>query len=669
VSQLVELSRELARRHARRAAALIVVVPLYFAARPPTLPPADRAEMAARFRFDRRELPAIGDRAPKYTRLVHPNLAHIGGWISVLGAGVALADLDRDGLPNDVVWSDPRFDQVFVAPAPGTGQRYAPFALDPAPLAYDSCTTAPMGCVPSDMNEDGLVDLLVYYWGRPPIAFLCRENPSTRERLALESGSYVPRPIGNESERWFSNAATFADLDGDGHEDLVVGNYFRDGARVLDPNAGESVSGDDRTEMNDSMTRAANGGKKHFFLWSCANTGSEPSVNFAEVDAGLEEHTAHSWVLAVGAADLDGDLLPELYFAHDFGPDCLLHNRSTKGKLRFEQLTGVKTPLTPSSKVLGRDSFKGMGVDFGDLNGDGLLDMMVSNITTEFGLEESQFAWVSTGEIAQMTRGVAPYEDESESLGLSRTGWGWDVKLADFDADGTLEIVQALGFMRGTKSRWPELHEVAMGADPLVQEPSNWHHFLPGDDLSGHIPNPFFVRSKSGRYFDLCREIGLATPQLSRGIAIADVDGDGDLDFALANQWESSAFHTNVAPQHGTFLGLHILLPANGLLASDGAGATRVLDGHPAPELRACAAIGASVSVRRIDGRLLVAQVDGGNGHSGKRSPDVYFGLGDAAGDHPLPVELAWRDRSGQAQHTELSLAPGWHTLILGVSR
>ena len=51
----------------------------------------------------------------------------------------------------------------------------------------------------------------------------------------------------------------------------------------------------------------------------------------------------------------------------------------------------------PKSKVLGHDSFKGMGVDFADLNGDGMLDMYVSNIAAEYALEESHFVWVSTG--------------------------------------------------------------------------------------------------------------------------------------------------------------------------------------------------------------------------------------------------------------------------------
>src|SRR5204863_1932662 len=91
--------------------------------------------------------------------------------MSGLGAAAALADLDGDGLPNDVCWVEARLDAVVVEPAPSTGARYPLFELvaDP-PKAF----TAPMGCLPVDLNEDGAQDLVVYYWGRPPVAFLRR---------------------------------------------------------------------------------------------------------------------------------------------------------------------------------------------------------------------------------------------------------------------------------------------------------------------------------------------------------------------------------------------------------------------------------------------------------------------------------------------------------------
>jgi hypothetical protein len=61
-----------------------------------------------------------------------------------------------------------------------------------------------------------------------------------------------------------------------------------------------------------------------------------------------------------------------------------------------------------------------------------------------------------------------------------------------------------------------------------------------------------------------------------------------------------------------------------------------------------------------------VAQVDGGNGHSGKRSNDLHFGLGPHPADAPVPVELRWRDPAGRPHREELRLEPGWHTVELG---
>jgi hypothetical protein len=647
------------RPHARRVAALAVVAGLYGAARLPTLADRERAELAGRFRFTSSLLPELPGGGARTVRPVHPSLRGIDAWISSVGAGVALADLDGDGLPNDVCHVDPRTDRVIVSPAPGTQQRYAPFALEAAPLAYVPATMAPMGCLPGDVDEDGAADLVVYYWGRTPVAFLRRADVPA-------AAGYERREVAPGGERWYTNAATFADVDGDGHADLVIGNYFPDGARILDASAG----GQER--MQESMSRAFNGGRNRILLWT-AN-------GFREAAGVFPDEIARGWTLGAGAADLDGDGLPELYFANDFGPDRLLHNRSRPGAPRFAVLRGERTPATPTSKVLGRDSFKGMGVDFGDMNGDGLLDIYVSNIAGEYALEESHFAWISTGQTERMRDGVAPYVDRSEELGLSRSDWGWESRLADLDNDGTPEAVQAIGFVRGTTKRWPELHELAMGNDQLIARPSAWHRFHPGDaDLSGHKPNRFFVRASDGRYYDLAGEVGLGAPQVTRGIATADVDGDGDLDFAFANQWGPSRFYRNDSPRAGAFLGLRLLACASQephaeaqrrrgeeSCASASLRDTRrsVIPGHP--PLRARPVIGAAATVRLPDGSVRVGQVDGGNGHSGKRAAALHFGLGDVPAGTVLPVEIRWRGGDGKMNRQTLQLAPGWHTVVLG---
>lgn len=635
------------RRNARRLAALAAVLAAYGMARLPALADHERRELAARFAFARLELPTAGPVPARTLRPVHPDFERIRAWISAVGAAVALHDLDGDGLPNDLCWVDTRADRVVVAPVPGTPARYPAFALAAGRALLDPETMAPMGCLPGDFDEDGRADLLVYYWGRTPLLFLRRGDGAGTPAPA----AYRVREVAPGGERWFTNAALLADVDGDGRADLVVGNYFPDGARVLDARGGG------REEMQRSMSRAFNGGRNRVLLRTLTDAG----VGFREAEGVFDERTARGWTLALAAADLDGDLLPELYFANDFGPDRLLHNRSRPGEVRFALLEGRRTAGTPGSKVLGRDSFKGMGADFGDVDGDGVPDLYVSNIAAEYALEESHFVWVGTGDAEAMRRGEAPFRDLSEPLGLARSGWGWDARLADLDNDGVPEALQATGFLRGRVNRWAELQELAMGNDDLLHRPESWPRFHAGDDLSGRQHNPFFVRARSGRYHDLAAEVGIAGPQVSRGIAPADVDGDGRLDFAVANQWERSFFYHNRAPAPGAFLGLHLLLPVDG-----GDGPTRVRAGHPGPELRGRPALGARAVVRLPSGAARAAEVDGGNGHSGKRSPDLHFGLGRHPPGVPLRVELRWRDGEGRVREEALELLPGWHTVLLG---
>ncbi len=641
--------------------AVAILVPTILAGfvRLPRLAQTERSALAERFRFERLPLRA-GDSGDGWTvpsrtvRTVHPDLEHIAAWISSVGAAVALADLDGDGLDNDVCLVDPRTDSVSVLPAPGTAHRYEPFELDlrelpgvaqrSGPLSE---TTAPMGCLPGDLDEDGRLDLLVYFWGRGPVAYFARPVSA-----GLAAAGFRAMPLTADGERWYTNAAARADVDGDGHPDLVFGNYFQDGSGILDGEGGKPA------RMQESMSRAANGGGNRLLLWSPpTETGSLP--RFEEVPDAFAGRVGRAWTLALGAADLDGDLLPELYFANDFGPDRLLHNRSVPGRPKFALVEGRRGLTTPASKILGRDSFKGMGVDFGDVNGDGLFDIYVSNIAAEYALEESHFLYLSRagGFAERLARGIAPYRDASEELGLSRSSWAWEARFGDFDNDGRLEAVQATGFVRGSVDRWPELHELAMGNDWMLRFPGSWPRLREGDDLSGHEANGFFVAAADGRFWDVAPAVGLGGEQVTRGIATGDVDGDGDLDLAVANQWEPSYLYRNVQTGPGRSLVLDLRLPAG------------PAEGGCESEAPSRAAVGATARVLREGGKVLVGQVDGGSGHSGVRSPALHFGLGPPAGDSQgrpnVQVELAWRDRRGVPRSQRLRLPPGRHRLRL----
>jgi hypothetical protein len=169
VSWTMKLVTSFVRRNIARLVAIGFIVALYLMAQPPSLSTAERYKLARNFRFERSPLYEVPSSTHRSHRIVNPSLQRIASWISATGASVALNDLDGDGVSNDVCHVDPRTDRVTVAPAPETVMRYQPFVLNAGPL-YDAMVMAPMGCLPGDLNEDGLMDIVVTYWGRTPIA-------------------------------------------------------------------------------------------------------------------------------------------------------------------------------------------------------------------------------------------------------------------------------------------------------------------------------------------------------------------------------------------------------------------------------------------------------------------------------------------------------------------
>ena len=603
---------------------------------------------ATRFGFSRSTLPEIHGPPVRDQRLVHPSLQRVSAFVSTVGAAVALNDLDGDGVSNDACYIDTRTDQIIITTVPNTGDRYSPFALVQEPF-FDRHRMAPLGVLLSDVTEDGHVDVIVYYAGRTPLLFLWQPSDSA----SIGVSNYVVRDI-FPKEIWMTGSATTADLDGDGHLDLIFANSFKDGSDIYNPAGTGSIS------MPQSFSHAFNGGGERIYRWISSTTGNTPNVSYEEVRDAFPAGVDGGWGLAVGACDLDGDLLPELYVAHDFGPDRLFWNRSTRGQIRFALLEGRRQFAAPKSYVLGRDSFKSMGVDFADLNDDGIPDIYVSNITEPQGLQESQMLFMSSGDLGEMQSGVAPYVNRSEALGLSNSGWAWDAKLDDFDNDGIPEALQATGFIRGSSNHWPQVQELATANDVVISNVfTSWPKIQQGADIAGHNQNPFFVRV-GDHYVDIAKEIGFREDYVSRGIAIGDVDLDGSLDLIVSNMWGPASYYHNEHPVSGSSLSLNLLLPVSRESASE----TVVYEGKQRADIRGRAAVGAAVTVTRPDGKVLMRQVDGGNGHSGKRSPDLHFGLGDSQA--MVRVEIRWRDPGGQVRHAFVNLKPGRYTVLLG---
>ena len=647
--------RERARKLIPGLAAVAVLVTIFFVGQAQVSVAGAAPQIASAYKFKEMPIalpPGYNNQHFNTVRQVNPAYLHLDAWISSVGASIAINDLTGHGRSDSMCIVDTRTNDVIVTytPTAAAADRFTPFVLDAAPLPMDN-TMAPTACTPGDFNGDGRMDLLVTYWGRTPILFLAKSNATTLSPTAYQPQELVPEQSVDgkyHGPRWNTDADYVADLDGSGHPDLIIGNYFPD-SDVLDPHGLNNV------QMNQSLSNAGNGGGDHVLRWYAGTSGTHPSASFVQEPDAIPFDASTGWTLALSGADLTGDGLPDVYIGNDFGHGHLLYNRSTPGNIRFTEAKGIREPDTPKSFQLGNGSFKGMGVDFADLNDNGKFDFMVSNITTAWGLQESNLLFINGAKNdADMTndlkQNIAPFTQESEQYGVAWTGWSWDVKMADFLNDGTQNIIQADGFVKGTIDRWPWLQEMAMTNDDLLTNPAMWPNIQQGDDVAGSQVLAFYAKGANGKYANITGNLGLNVPTPTRGIATADTTGDGAMDFAVARQWGPPAFYANQAPARGNFLDLNLFRPTTD--GTVGAGLSNA--GSPAYDTTA--------TITTPNGTQ-IGQLDGGGGHGGFRSFQVHFGLGSYTG--PVSVHLQWRDTNGQLHQQTQQLNPGTHTLLL----
>jgi len=646
--------RERFRRLIPALAALVLISSLFFASNS-AVAVTGQAQTAAQYKFTEMPIampPGYNNQHMNTIRVVNPAYQKIDAWISSVGASVAINDVTGHGRADGMCIVDTRTNDVIVTYTPTAPKedQFTPFVLNPAPLPVDN-TMAPTGCTPGDFTGDGRIGFLVTYWGRTPILYLPKSTAKTPSPSAYQPTELVPEVSVDgkyHGPRWNTDAVYVADLDGSGHPDIIVGNYFPD-SDVLDPNGLNNV------QMNSSLSHAQNGGGDHVLEWYSATSGPHPTAEYVEQEGAIPYADSTGWTLAISGADLTGDGLPDVYIANDFGHGHLLYNVSTPGHIKFSVAMGQRTPTTPKSFVLGNGSFKGMGIDFADISDNGKFDMMVSAITVAYGLEESNFLFMNQApsDAAMQTdlaNGIAPFDQEAQQYGVAWTGWSWDVKMADFLNNGSQEIVQADGFVKGTINRWPWLQEMAMSNDDLLSNPAMWPNVQPGDDLAGHESFAFYAKNSTGTYVNVSSQLGLNQETPSRGIATGDTTGTGVLDFAVAQQWAQPLFYANQSPNLGNNIELELYRPS-----TDG-DANMGLEGPGTPAYDATVTITDPKNTQ-------ISQLDGGGGHGGYRSFDVHFGLGTYNG--PVSVHVQWRDINGGLHSQTLSLMPGVHSLML----
>jgi hypothetical protein len=407
-----------------------------------------------------------------------------------------------------------------------------------------------MGACAADYDNDGRVDL-----------YVTNDGP---DQLFHNDGAGrftdVTRRAGVGSDRLGASCA-FADTDNDGDVDLFVANY-------VDPDS-TKICGDARARAYCRPDVYAGVPSAMY-----RNNGNGTFTDVTKA-AGLDRTDGKA--LGIVFADYDNDGRVDLFVANDLTRNFLYHN---EGKGTFKEV-GLPAGVALASDGRVR---AGMGTDVGDYDGDGLLDLVVTNFESE---THSLFRNLGRGLFADAT-----FESRVGPLTLPFLGFG--VAFFDFDNDADLDLAIANGHVLDNTSLFRSTSRYAQR-------------------------NLLLRNDGTGTFVDAGRESGGAwgIEKVGRTLVTGDVDNDGDLDLLVTNNGQPPDLLRN---DRGGGSGKGLLIKLRGRQSNrDGIGATVI----------------ATVGSRR-----LVREVRAGSSYLGQNDVRIHLGLG--GGTTVDRLEIRW---------------------------
>ena len=393
-------------------------------------------------------------------------------YLETMGSGAAFLDYDDDG--------DLDLYIVNGAPLPGFETATPPTNIlyqndgdgrftDVTAAASVGDTSYGMGCVAADYDNDGDADLYVTNFGGN---LLYRNNgDGTFTDVTTHAG------VGG-GDKWSSSCA-FVDYDYDGNLDLYVVNY-------LD----YDIAGD--RDWYDPHGRRTYANPQVYPGVSDILYRSNGDGTFTDVTRQVGVYSIDGKGLGVTCGDYDNDGRIDIYVANDTIPNFLYRN---VGDGRFVDIG----PFAGAAYNEHGVAEGGMGVDFGDYNNDGSLDIFVTNFSNE------------TNTLYHNTKDGALI-DFTNIAGLGEVSFlklAFGTKFFDADNDGALDLFVANGHLYPTES----------------------------DALEYAQADQLFINTGEGNFVDFSEESGeyFSIKRVGRGAAFGDYDNDGDTDIFVVN--------------------------------------------------------------------------------------------------------------------------------------
>lgn len=445
-----------------------------------------------------------------------PKLDHIMPQIASMGAGVAVADFDRDGWQDLYVTNSGEGSSNALYRNNGDGS-FTDVAKDLGVANVNARETGvSMGAVWGDYDNDGYEDLFVYKWGRP-------------ELFRNEGGKSFSRTDVGFPNWMNANTALWFDYDRDGLLDLFIGGYFRDDLNLWRL---------DTTEiMPESFEYARNGGRKYLYH----NLGGG---RFEEVSEKLGIKS-NRWALAVGAADLRGIGYPDLFIANDYGVSELYFNDQGKRFIDVGEKTGVG--FAPKS---------GMNVSFGDVMNNGRQSIYISNISEEGILLQGNNLWMPR----QSTSGDdIKFDNVASAYNVELGGWSWGAQFADLNNDGHLDLFLTNGYvsLEPGSNYWYDFSKVTVGNNTIIGDAKNWAP-MNNRSLSGYQTKRVWINDGAGRFNEVAQTVGVTETFDGRGVAVADLWNRGVMDVIVANQKAPLLIYRNTVAPENKWIGLEL---------------------------------------------------------------------------------------------------------------
>ena len=409
-----------------------------------------------------------------------------------------------------------------------------------------------MGACSADYDNDGRADLYV--------------TGVAANKLYHNNGngtfSDVTEKTGVGSSSWSASCA-FGDIDNDGYVDLFVTNYVDFSVKN---NKYCVFSGDTRVYCHPNVY---NGVPDLLFH----NNGNGAFTDVSR-SAGIYRTTGKG--LGVVFGDYDGDGWTDIFVANDSVPNFLFHN---KGKGAFEEV-GLLAGVAVSNDG---QPLAGMGTDMGDIDGDGLLDIIVTNLDRQ---THSLYRNLGKGLFANIT-----FKSGVAEATLPFVGFG--SIFFDYDNDTTLDMAIANGDV---------IDNINLFRDSTSYEQRN---LLLQNDGTGKFKD---VGPTSGP--------GFALKKPSRSLSAADIDNDGDLDLLIGNVGQTPDLLRNDGGNRLNSLSIRTI------------GSKSNRDG-----------IGARLTLT-VGGKVLVREVKAGSSYLSQNDMRVHFGIGRATRADKL--EIHW---------------------------